>query len=50
MIGLSARGGQPDGRARDMLVAEALMPLRLVQCAARSCTPQLARMMTPDRT
>ena len=25
------------------------MPLRFIQCAARSCMPQLARMMTPDR-
>jgi len=51
VIGPPLREAGPDGRARDMLVASRIIPLRLIQCCRPLEQTAMARMMTPvDRT
>src|SRR5262245_51420022 len=40
---------RPDGRARDMLVASRIIPLRLIHCCRPLEQTAMARMMTPVR-
>ena len=49
MIGLPLGEARPDGRARDMLVASRITPLRLIQCCRPLEQTAMARMMTPVR-
>jgi hypothetical protein len=50
VIGLPLGEAGPDGRARDMLVASRIIPLRLIQCCRPLEQTAMARMMTPVRT
>jgi hypothetical protein len=43
VIGLPLGEARPDGRARDMLVASRIIPLRLIQC----CRPLEQTAMEP---
>jgi hypothetical protein len=49
VIGLPLGEAGPDGRARDMLVASRIIPLRLIQCCRPLEQTAMARMMTPVR-
>jgi hypothetical protein len=49
VIGLPWGEAGPDGRARDMLVASRIIPLRLIQCCRPLEQTAMARMMTPVR-
>jgi hypothetical protein len=49
VIGLPLGEARPDGRARDMLVASRITPLRLIQCCRPLEQTAMARMMTPVR-